>query len=138
MHKIEKMVDEGEILKKFQREGKQLAHLCADWDFMAIHADCDEISACCCDFELEADKILRDQKAEEVNQRVTRISTSADFSSVGAPAHSGTEVVDDGTILKVTIKDLRAAVEKARLADIDLTTAIWSNLLMDCDYHDID
>jgi hypothetical protein len=122
---------EAQMLIRFRSEGKKLAHLCADWDFMAIHADCDEISACCCDFDLEEDKILRDQIAEKK-------STSKDFSSIGAPAHSGTEVVDETTILKVTVGQLRTAVNQAKGADIDLTTAIWSNLLMECDYHDID
>ena len=82
---------EAQMLIKFRSEGKQLAHLCADWDFMAIHAETDEILACCCDFELESDKILRDEIVEKK-------STSSDFSSVGAPAHSGTELDNEVAI----------------------------------------
>lgn len=81
---------EKEMMIKFRSEGKKLAHLCADWDFMAIHADTDEILACSCDFETEADNILRDEIVEKRNQQVN--STSQDFSTLGAPAHSGTDL----------------------------------------------
>jgi hypothetical protein len=57
------------LFNQFKAEGKRLLHFCPDWDDMAIHAEMDEISCCCCDFNTEADNELRDQKAEEVNQR---------------------------------------------------------------------
>lgn len=104
---------EKEMMNKFRSEGKKLVHLCPDWDFMAIHADTDEIAACCCDFETEADNILRDERARQIEEkrhdpmRATNMmieavkhaemieesqSTSQDFSTLGAPAHSGTDL----------------------------------------------
>ena len=105
------------LYNQFKAEGKQLLHFCPDWDDMAIHAEMDEIAACCCDFATEADNILRDQKAEEVNQKRMAASddpmratnmmieavkhaemieepqpTSQDFSTLGAPVHSGTDL----------------------------------------------
>lgn len=85
---------EAQMLIKFRSEGKKLAHLCAEWDFMAIHADTDEILACCCDFDTESDNILRDEIVEERNKKAMSEfnSTSQDFSTLGAPAHSGTDL----------------------------------------------
>jgi len=95
---------EKEMMNKFRSEGKKLVHLCPDWDDMAIHAEMDEISACCCDFATEADNILRDEKVVEIEERRQREnhepmlmvaaekSTSQDFSTLGAPAHSGTDL----------------------------------------------
>lgn len=169
---------EAQMLIKFRSEGKKLVHLCPDWDFMAIHADTDEIAACCCDFELEDDQILRDELVVKIEEKrraqgetpmlmVAAESTSQDFSTLGAPAHSGTDLgnrvammcmivsnpsfrkdgwqkqVNDllremrdrilATKLAFTEDQLRTAVAQAREADIDLATAIWSNLLMDCE-----
>ena len=79
---------EAQMLIKFRSEGKKLVHLCPDWDFMAIHSEMDEIAACCCDFVTEADNILRDERTREIEEK----STSQDFSTLGAPAHSGTDL----------------------------------------------
>lgn len=117
MNHTETVDHESKMVLQFRAEGKRLAHICPDWDFMAIHADMDEISVCCCDFDTEADNELRDQKAEEVNQK--RMAASADpmratnmmleaaktendplnFSSDGAPAHSGTDDLDNEVAL---------------------------------------
>lgn len=85
---------EKEMMNQFRREGRKLIHLCPDWDFMAIHADTDEILACCCDFDTEDDNIFRDDICEKRNKKAMSEfnSTSQDFSSVGAPAHSGTDL----------------------------------------------
>lgn len=103
------------LYNQFKSEGRRLLHLCPDWDFMTIHSEMDEIAACCCDFELESDNILRDEKASAVNERHAGLealkrhdedmaeekrlmvaaetqSTSQDFSTLGAPAHSGTDL----------------------------------------------
>lgn len=81
---------ETQMLNQFRREGRKLIHLCPDWDFMAIHADVDEILACSCDFYLESDQILRDDICEKRNKK----SASQDFSTLGAPAHSGTDLAN--------------------------------------------
>ena len=89
---------EKEMMNQFRREGRKLIHLCPDWDFMAIHADADEIAACCCDFELEDDQILRDEMAVKIEEKrraqgeIAPQSPSQDFSTLGAPAHSGTDL----------------------------------------------
>lgn len=85
---------EKEMMNQFRREGRKLIHLCPDWDFMAIHADTDEILACSCDFYLESDQILRDEICEKRNAQAMAVfnSTSQDFSTLGAPAHSGTDL----------------------------------------------
>lgn len=83
---------EKEMMNKFRSEGKKLVHLCPDWDDMAIHSEMDEIAACCCDFATEADNILRDERTREIEEKRTEKSTSQDFSTLGAPAHSGTDL----------------------------------------------
>lgn len=85
---------EKEMMNKFRSEGKKLVHLCPDWDFMVIHADIDEILACSCDFYLESDNILRDDICEKRNKK----STSQDFSTLGAPAHSGTDLANRAAV----------------------------------------
>lgn len=176
------------LFNQFKAEGKRLLHFCPDWDDMAIHSEMNEIAACCCDFATEADNILRDQRTQEIEEkrndpmRATNMmieavkhaemmeepeSTSQDFSTLSAPAHSGTELSNrvavacmlvsndafkkpgwqkevndllremrnriEGTKLTFTEDQLRTAVAQAREADIDLATAIWGNLLMDCE-----
>ena len=90
---------EKNLYNQYKNEGRRLLHFCPDWDDMAIHAEMDEISACCCDFATEADNILRDEKVVEIEERRQREpmvaaekSTSQDFSTEGAPAHSGTDL----------------------------------------------
>lgn len=85
---------EKEMMNQFRREGRKLIHLCPDWDFMAIHADTDEILACCCDFDTEDDNIFRDNIVKERNKGAMAVfnSTSQDFSTLGAPTHSGTDL----------------------------------------------
>ena len=131
---------ESRLFDQYKKENKRLLHFCPDWDDMAIHAEMDEISACCCDFELESDNILRDEKASAVNERHAGLealkrhdqdmaeekrlmieepqSTSQDFSTLGAPAHSGTVADSAATksgsrILKLE-NALRIAVEYMR------------------------
>ena len=95
------------LYNQFKAEGKNLLHFCPDWDDMAIHSEMDEIAACCCDFSTEADNIRRDEISKKIEEkrskfenqvwhkpetRVELNSTSQDFSSLGAPAHSGTDL----------------------------------------------
>lgn len=163
---------EKNLYNQFKAEGKKLLHFCPDWDDMAIHSEMDEISACCCDFTTEADNILRDERTREIEEKRTEMmkepqSALQDFSTLGAPAHPGTDLgnrvavacmlvsndafkkpgwqkqVNDllremrdrilATKLAFTEDQLRTAVAQAREADIDLATAIWGNLLMDCE-----
>lgn len=95
---------ERRLFEQYKKENKRLLHFCPDWDDMAIHSEMDEIAACCCDFATEADNILRDEKVAEIEERRQREnqepmlmvaaekSTSLDFSTLGAPAHSGTDL----------------------------------------------
>lgn len=98
MNHAQVMDHEANMLKKFKSEGKKLAHICMDWDGLAIHADMDEISACCCDFDLEIDNALRDTRADEVSRKMELRELAGEkpeskvFSKSGAPAHSGTMV----------------------------------------------
>ena len=106
MHNSKKTDEETAFLRKFQQEGKKLAHLCFDWDFMAIHAEMDEIQACSCDFATEADNILRDEKANAVTERLAAYEQMKIFdadmkmekerseilSKNGASAHSGEDL----------------------------------------------
>lgn len=95
------------LYNQFKAEGKKLLHFCPDWDDMAIHSEMDEIAACYCDFATEADNILRDERVVEIEERrmaanadpmrATNMmeepqSPSQDFSTLGAPAHSGTDL----------------------------------------------
>lgn len=110
MNHAQVMDHEAKMLQKFKAEGKRLAHICMDWDGLAIHSEMDEISACCCDFDTEDDNIFRDKCSEEIEKkrrlthddpmRATNMMLEAatwendpsNFSSDGAPAHSGTEL----------------------------------------------
>ena len=42
---------EAVLLQKYLNQGKPKAHLCPDWDFMAIHADTPEFECCTCEWE---------------------------------------------------------------------------------------
>jgi hypothetical protein len=98
MNHTQTLDHEAKMLRRFQQEGKHLAHICMDWDGLAIHGDSDEIIACCCDFELESDNILRDELAKERNEEAMANfndmweNDPLNFSTDGAPAHSGTEL----------------------------------------------
>jgi hypothetical protein len=113
MNNAQVVDQETHFYNKFRAEGKRLVHFCNDWDGLAIHSEMDEIAACCCDFVTEADNILRDERTREIEEkrndpmRATNMmidavkhtemmedsqSTSQDFSTLGAPAHSGTDL----------------------------------------------
>ncbi|MAD98767.1 MAG: hypothetical protein CMB99_15695 [Flavobacteriaceae bacterium] len=36
------------LLKHYHKQGKKKAHLCPDWDYMAIHEDSPEFECCLC------------------------------------------------------------------------------------------
>lgn len=114
------------LYNQFKAEGKQLLHFCPDWDDMAIHSEMDEIAACCCDFATEADNLLRDEKVAEIEERRQRENKEpmlmvaaetwendpSNFSSLGAPAHSGTEV-EASTYSAARIQELTEALRMA-------------------------